>query len=326
MTRRLIIALTATALAALAACGAPQEGTAPAASASGSGFPITVTDAMGEVTIPAPPVRVAALDASYVDAALALEAEVVAYTDYPGERGRLPDYLGADATTYGANAQSVGDLAEPSLERIAASDPDLIVSAKVRHEQLHSQLSAIAPTVFSETTGPTWKENIRLLGRALGRPELADRKIAEYEERARRVGDAVRAQLGRNPTISVVRFAGEPTVRLYSPTSFSGTVLTDAGFTLNATASAVEPGDIAADLSPERILDADADHIFVTTWADDQGTAAAQQAAVQANPLWGRLTGEIRHVEDLTWMAAVGLQGAHVILDDVAEAFGVPAD
>lgn len=319
--RQLIIAVAATVVVGVAGCASAAD--APTAAAPGTA--ITVTDAMGEVTIPAPPVRVAALDASYVDAALALEAEVVAYTDYPGVPGRLPDYLGADAAAYGRNAQSVGDLENPSLERIAALDPDLIVSAKVRHEQLHGQLSAIAPTVFSQTTGPTWKENIRLLGRALGRPELADRKIAEYEGRAKRVGDAVRAQLGRNPTVSVVRFAGEPTVRLYSPTSFSGTVLTDAGFALNATATAVEPGDISADVSPERILDLDADRIFVTTWPDDQGASAAQQAAIEANPLWGRLGGDIRHVEDLTWMAAVGLQGAHVILDDVATAFGVPA-
>ena len=214
--KRLIAGLaTGMALAVLSACGAPAD--TPAAPAEG-GFPITITDAMGQVTVPKQPVRVAALDASYVDAAIALETPVIAYTAYRGIADELPSYLGPDAQKYGAEAQSVGTLADPNLEKLATLAPDLIVSAKVRHEGAHPRLTSIAPTVFSETTGPTWKENIRLLGRAVGKTALAEQKIGAYEDRARRIGDAVRAKLGHNPTISVVRFAGEPTVRLYSAT------------------------------------------------------------------------------------------------------------
>ncbi|WP_232664258.1 ABC transporter substrate-binding protein [Pseudonocardia sp. TRM90224] len=324
MARRVITALAAgLVLAGLAGCGTAPEAAAPAAA---DGFPITISDAMGQVTIPTKPVRVAALDASYVDAAIALEAQVVAFTAYRGISDKLPDYLGPDAQTYGKDARSVGELSNPSLEAIAQADPDLIVSAKVRHEQQHAQLQGIAPTVFSATTGPTWKENIRLLGRALGRPEMADAKIAAYEQRARRIGDAVRAKLGRNPTISVVRFAGEPTVRLYSPTSFSGTVLTDAGFALNPTATGVEAGKISANLSPEQIGALDADNIFVATWNDEKGESAKQAEQFRSNPLWGTLKGKLQTVQDLTWMTAVGLQGAHVILDDIATTYDVPKE
>jgi iron complex transport system substrate-binding protein len=324
MTRRVIAALMATvALLAAAACGSSTS--APAASGSG-GFPITLTDAMGQVTIAKQPVRVAALDASFVDAAIALEAPIVAYTAYRGITGTLPTYLGPDAQKYGKDAQPVGELANPSLEKIAALQPDLIVSAKVRHENVYPQLKGIAPTVFSETTGPTWKDNIRLLGTALGRPEMAEQKIKAYEQRAHRIGDAVRAKLGRNPSVSIVRFAGEPTVRLYSATSYSGIVIADTGFTLNPTATAVQPGKISADLSQERISDLDADYLFVATWRDEKGDSAKQQTTFQANPLWGKLTGKIQNVDDLTWMTAVGLQGANVILDDIAATFGVAKD
>lgn len=324
MTRRAITALImAAALLAPSACGTPQSAPAPGGS---GGFPITVTDAMGQVTIPKQPVRVAALDASYVDAAIALEAPVVAYTAYRGISGTLPAYLGPDAQKYGKDAQPVGELANPSLEKIAALQPDLIVSAKVRHENVYPQLKGIAPTVFSDSTGPTWKDNIRLLGKALGRPEMADRKLAAYEQRAWRIGDAVRAKLGRTPSVSIVRFAGEQTVRLYSATSYSGTVIGDLGFTFNPTAAAVEPGKISANLSPERISDLDADYLFVATWQDEKGDSAKQQATFQANPLWGTLKGKIGNVDDLTWMTAVGLQGAHVILDDIATTFDVPKD
>ncbi|MFC4949869.1 ABC transporter substrate-binding protein [Pseudonocardia sp. GCM10023141] len=323
MARSAIRALAVgAALLGLAACGTPANTPAPAAAGA---FPIMLADAMGQVTIPKPPVRIAALDASYVDAAIALEAQVVAYTDYRGITGKLPSYLGADAETYGRDAQSVGDITSPSLEKIAALHPDLIVSAKVRHEQAYPQLKGIAPTVFSATTGPTWKDNIRLLGTALGRPALADQKIRAYEERARRVGDAVRAKLGHNPVISVVRFTDEATVRLYSATSFSGSVISDAGFAINPTARAVEPGKISANLSPERITDLDAEYLFVATWGDEKGASKAQQSTFETNPLWSRLTGKIQNVDDLTWMTAVGLQGAGVILDDIATTFGVAA-
>ncbi|MGI5125473.1 ABC transporter substrate-binding protein [Pseudonocardia sp. CA-107938] len=317
------VAVAAALTAALAACGAAPSGAGQPAAA---GFPVTLTDVYGQVTVPKQPVRVAALDQSYVDATIALETPVVAFTSYRGVGDELPAYLGADVAKYAAGAKSVGTLSAPNLEMIAAAQPDLIVSAKVRHGDQHERLVGIAPTVFSESTGPTWKENIRLLGKALGKSALADQKIAAYEQRAKRIGDAVRAKLGRNPTVSLVRFAGEPTVRLYSKTSFPGTVLTDAGFALNATASAVPAGKISADVSQENLLQLDADHLFLSTARDENGASAAQKAASAANPLWNRLTGEKTDVQDLTWLTAVGLQGAGAILDDVAKTFGVAAD
>ena len=278
---------------------------------------------MGAVTIPAAPRRVAALDESYVDAAIALDTNVVAYTDYRGVHGGLPAYLGTDARRYAADAVDLGPLTSPDLEKLVASRPDLIVSAKVRHAQIYGQLTRIAPTVFSATTGPTWQANIRLLAAALGKTTLAERKLADYHARARRIGDEIRAKLGRNPTVSIVRFAGEQTVRLYSQNSFSGSVITDTGLTLSAASRTSDPTSIDNDISAERILDLDADHIFVSVYDDPQGTARRVERQFAGNPLWDRLSGARTTVDDLTWMTAVGLQGANRILDDLARTFGV---
>jgi len=278
---------------------------------------------MGTVAIPAAPQRVAALDESYVDAAIALDTNVVAYTDYRGVHGGLPAYLGPDARRYAASAVDLGPLTSPDLEKLVASRPDLIVSAKVRHAQIYGQLTRIAPTVFSVTTGPTWQANIRLLATALGKTTLAERKLADYHARARRIGDEIRAKLGHNPTVSTVRFAGEQTVRLYSQNSFSGSVITDTGLALSAASRTSDPTSIDNDISAERILDLDADHIFVSVYDDPQGTARRVQQQFAANPLWDRLSGARTTVDDLTWMTAVGLQGANRILDDLARTFGV---
>jgi iron complex transport system substrate-binding protein len=300
--------------ALLTACGSPS----PAEPAEA---PFRVaTHAMGETAIPAQPKRVVALDQSFVDAVLTLETPLVGYTTYRAIEGGLPGYLGPLATTYGTDAVAVGRLEEPSLEQIAALKPDLILSAKVRHEALYGQLSRIAPTVFSETTGPTWKENLRLTARALGKEDLAEAKIGEYEQRAAGIGREIAAASGGAlPSVSIVRFAGEDTVRLYSEKSYSGIVLHDVGFPRPATQSTTDK--IAVDVSQERILDLDADRIFVATWPD--ATTDGPKAQFTRNPLWSRLTGAQHDVDDLTWMSAVGLQGAHTVLDDVARAFSV---
>jgi iron complex transport system substrate-binding protein len=301
-------------LTLVTACGVTPD-TAPARAA----FRV-VTHAMSETAIPAQPKRVVALDQSFVDAVLTLETPLVGYTTYRAIEGGLPTYLGPLAATYGTEAVSVGELEKPSLEQIASLKPDLILSAKVRHEAQYAQLSQIAPTVFSETTGPTWKENLRLAGQALGREELAEAKINEYEQRAAAIGREIAAKSGGTlPTVSIVRFAGEDTVRLYSEKSYAGIVLRDVGFPRPATQPTTDK--IAVDVSQERILDLDADQIFVATWADP--TATGPKAQFTSNPLWSRLTGAQHVVDDLTWMSAVGLQGAHTVLDDVAKAFSV---
>src|SRR5690606_18380625 len=121
-----------------------------------------------------------ALDQSFVDAVLTLETPVVGYTTYRAIEEGLPGYLQPLVAEHGSEAVSVGTLQDPSLEQIAALQPDLIVSAKVRHEDLYDELSRIAPTVFSETTGAIWKDNLRLVGQALGEEQLAEDRIAEY--------------------------------------------------------------------------------------------------------------------------------------------------
>ncbi len=280
-------------------------------------FPRTVSHAMGQTQIPAEPTRIAALDQTFVDAAFALDTPIVGFTQLEAGNPELPEYLGQDRQTLGGTAQSVGTLDQPNLEKIAVLQPDLIASAKVRHEEIYNQLSAIAPTVFSETTGPTWKDNIRLLARAIGKEDLAEQRISAYEQRAQRIGDAIRAKEGRNPTISVIRFLPEET-RLYQRKSFSGVVLEDTGLA-RPPSQAVDA--FAVEISAERILDANADHIFLTV--SEGGDAAQTRDRFVANPLWGQLTGEIHEVSDEVWGTAVGLQGAQAMLDDLAATFQV---
>ncbi|MGW0518018.1 ABC transporter substrate-binding protein [Crossiella sp. NPDC003009] len=324
MTRpRTLAVLAATALL-VGACGGggtPQtSSTAPGGSAAG--FPRTIEHAMGKTTIEKQPAKVAALDSSYVDAVFALETQLAAYTQFSATGDKFPDYLAAEAEKYAKNAKPVGQLEQASTEQVLVADPDLILSAKVRHENLYAALSARKPTVFSAETGKTWKDNIRLAGKALGKEQLAETKIKAYEDRAAKVGAAIRAKAGKTPTVSVVRFVNGPT-RAYSMNSFIGIVLKDAGLGRPADQSDPNAAQIFVELSPENILRADADQVFVTAYADPKGDSVKAKERFKANPLWAQLKGQVHDVSDTTWISSVSLQGAHVVLDDLAKAFGV---
>jgi iron complex transport system substrate-binding protein len=314
---RTVLPAVASALAlSLSACGSSGDAAEPAPDDSS----VKIEHAMGSTTIEGRPERIVALDSSYADATLLLEKELVGITTYRSYSTDLPDYLGDARAEYAADVESVGELEAPSLEKIAALKPDLIVSAKVRHEALYDQLSKIAPTIMSETTGATFKENIELLADAVGEEDLATEKISAYEEAAGAVGAAINEEAG-NPTISVTRFLDGPT-RLYLKDTYSGIVLDDAGL---ARPKAQDTTGFALEISEENIKEADADKIFVATYADEAGVADKTKAAFEANPLWEPLAPKVTEVSDETWMTAVSIQGGYYILSDLAEEFGVEA-
>lgn len=318
------VAALATVSAVLTGCG-QQSGATPAPSngAALGGFPRTVPHAMGTARIERPPRRVLAMDQAFVDAAVALETPIVGYTTFTAKDPGLLPYLGAAGKTYGKGAVSVGLLTDPKAEKIAQVRPDLILSSKVRHEAGYRQLAKLGvPVVFSANVGVTWKQDLRLTARALGKERLAEQRIKAYEQRAKKIGDAVRLKSGKNPTVSVVRFAGEPTTRLYTQNSFIGGILFgDIG--LARPKGQPTSKDIAVDVSQERIGDFDADHIFIAAYDDGTGGTATIQRKFQQNPLWSTLRGQQHNVADNAWLTSVGIVGANVVLDDVARTFGV---
>jgi iron complex transport system substrate-binding protein len=266
--------------------------------------PHVVEHAMGETEVPAAPARIVVLDSSFLDASIALGIPPIGATEGSASDG-LPAYLG-DVVD---GVELVGLTNEPNLEQIAALQPDLILAAKVRHEALYEQLSAIAPTVFSESSGTNWYEQVRLTGEALNRADQAAELIAEFETRAAAVGEAIGAT---GKTATIVRFLPDQT-RLYGPPTFSGSVLTAVGFDLGA--KDYDPSYGMALISAEQIDLVDSDVIFATTYGGEGSTRG------QFESLWNNLpavaAGQQFDIEDSTWMTGIGVIGANAILDDL---------
>lgn len=312
------LAVTAALAAALplAACGTsstePSSASSPAMSSSAGAdgaFPRTVEHAVGTTEIPARPERVIVLDTGELDSVLSLGVTPIGAVTTAVSSAFL-SYLAEGA----ADVERVGTIGEPNLEVIAALRPDLILSNKVRHAELYDELSAIAPTVFAERVGAVWKDNLRLAAEALGRDDEAESALAEYERQAAALGE----RLGEpRPTVSPLRFV-QGTVRAYTPQSFLGTVLADAGLPQPA----LPPGQVPtfAALSPEELTLADADVVLYSSYGD---AGESGQEAVVGGPLWPRLgavrDGRAHPVEDDVFFTGIGLTAARLILDDLGD-------
>lgn len=273
-------------------------------------FPRTIIHAMGETSIDAKPVRVVVLDSGELDSVIRIGLKPVGALEY--DPTLLPDYLVEGLT----EATTVGTLAEPDLEAIAALQPDLILSSKLRHEALYENLSTIAPTVFGERTGVVWKQNFALHAQALGREVEADAAVREYENRVRDLN----AKLpDPRPTVSIVRVL-EDHLRYYQRANYSGTILTDLGLPRPESQNV---DDFALlDQSLETIgQSADADFIFVSPYLGEQDDFAQEMLD---SPLWSSLNavqeGNIMVVVDDVWMAGIGYRAAQTILDDIESA------
>ncbi|MEV6673897.1 iron-siderophore ABC transporter substrate-binding protein [Streptomyces sp. NPDC051162] len=329
------VALSITAALSLAACGSSGDGKDTAGKDGGNGskavaeggkdfgkageqtkkmgtdaapgrFPRTVTHALGTTEIKERPKRVVVLDVGELDNVVSLGLQPVGWAPTEGSQG-IPDYLKKDA----GEPKSVGTINNLNLEAINDLHPDLILGSKLRAEKSYKNLSKIAPTVFSVRPGFTWKENYLLNAAALDRTAEAKKNLDAYEAKAKKLGEDVG---GKKPTITMLRYMPQFT-RLYAGQSFIGTVLKDAGLPRPEN----QQGDeLAKQISPENIDQADADWIFTGVYGDPDKT---KRDSAQDNPLWKNLKavqdGHAKDVKDETWYLGLGVTAANSVLDDL---------
>lgn len=269
-----------------------------------------ITHAMGSTAVPLKPQRVVVLDTDKIDTAATLGVKLVGAAR-TSEVDAFPSYVGNLG-----DVKPVGLLAEPDLEAIAALKPDLILGSKFRQEKFYDELSAIAPTVFTEKVGVTWKENFLLDGKALGQEQKARDSLAAYEKRAKDLGASIPNAAAVK--VSIVRFMPAE-IRVYGPEGFSGIVVKDVGLGRPERQLLANKDDKRFDkVSPERIAEVDGDVIFVCAYG---AKAEDQRTTVTAGNLWKELSavkaGKVYPVTDETWMTGIGVTAASRILDDL---------
>nr|WP_295975201.1 iron-siderophore ABC transporter substrate-binding protein [uncultured Bacillus sp.] len=318
--KMLMTLLSAMAIFLLAACGGTEEKSAGKQEQKKTEEKsYTVEHAMGSTTIKGTPKRVVVLTNEGTEALLALGVKPV---------GAVQSWLGNPWYDHIKDdmkgVEVVGIESEVNVEKIAALKPDLIIGNKLRQEAVYKQLSAIAPTVFSETLRGDWKENFTLYAKALNLEEKGNKVLAAYDKK---VAD-VKAKLGDkvNQTVSVVRFMAG-TSRIYYTDSFSGVIFDQLGFKRAPQQEALftpenKLGKLAIEVGKEVIPKMDADYLFYFTFAPNGDKEALNTAKEWTNDsLWKNLkavkSGHAYEVSDATWNTAGGVLAANLMLDDL---------
>ncbi|MEY9872316.1 iron complex transport system substrate-binding protein [Streptacidiphilus sp. MAP12-33] len=295
--------------------GSPGSSGTPSATPSPTR---TVQAATGKVQVPASPSRVVVLGTAELDSALTLGVTPVGAARAALDSG-LSDYFPAAWLTPVAQ---VGVVGAPDLAAIERLEPDLILSSRSTDGSRYAQLSAIAPTVLTETTGASWKEDFQLHAQALNTQSVADAITASYQDHVREVTAALGGSgTTRKQQISLVRFVQGEDPRVIAAKSFLGVLLAD----VQLGRPSAQNGNTAEVVIPaeSKLGEADGSTIFYATYGDP---AKAHTNEVLTSPEWKDLGAvKARHayaVDDQLWFQGVGYFGADLILGQLRRYLG----
>lgn len=223
--------------------------------------------------------------------------------------------------------EDVGGATAPSIEKILALKPDLILAEDYVAAD-YNALSNIAPTVLLpfEHSGE-WKNvfmhHADALGKTAEAEQVMDAYYARLEEFKQQIGDRA-----AKTEVSIARVY--PThVSLYLKDSFCGTIVADAGLSrppaqdlIVSEAEALLGNPIQYTISREKLQDADGDVIFLWTYGSEDEIAQQTQAEkekLKADPLWSTLNAVQREqvYEVPGYWIGNGPIAANAVIDDL---------
>lgn len=214
----------------------------------------------------------------------------------------------------------LGSYFEPSIERLVALKPDLIIGSSLT-DSAYPLLSQLAPTLMISAVN--WKTYLSQLAQATGREQKAAELLAAYEARVA----AMKPRIPNQP-VSVVRITSwDFQVNLDAPDSYGPfSVLRDVGVrrtdyeTAQGTTTLKRPDWEELDNLQGDVL------LYIVGGANNSDTNGRHEE-VLSNPLWRMLpavkAGRVHRVDAATWMEFSGIASANRVLDDV-ERFVIP--
>ncbi|NKN37364.1 iron-siderophore ABC transporter substrate-binding protein [Agrobacterium sp. a22-2] len=263
--------------------------------------------------IPAEPKRIVTLDPLItLGMLIELKAPVVA-TPYMA--------ITEDEVLNVVKAQKMVDLGnpkEPSLERVAALKPDLIIGSAEAHSTIYEQATKIAPTVLFKHMD--WKRYLERLSQVTGREGVANASLEAYDARIAAIRERMK---DRKLTVSTVRFAPDRfVVFVDGPDAYAPfAVLHEAGVKRTAYET-VTDGTIVKRPDWEELANLDGDVLlYVSASGFESGPDDALEKQVTENPLWQLLpavqAGRAHRVDRGPWQGFHGISSANRILDDI---------
>ena len=272
---------------------------------------------LGEVCVPVEPQRIIALDVqSILDSLLTLDIKPVGTTvDNLGdvETWSGYEYFPAVLPELVEGIESVGAEITPSLEKILALGPDLILLPDFA-EQNYAQLSKIAPTVLIDiyNVKASMKDTFRYIAELLGEEEKAEEVLKQYQERV----EEFQSQLGNQLSGLEVSVIGQDGDNFYIPPVHAAhiQVFKDIGIPIKPVFLEQEEWTTA---NLEVIDRYDADILFIVEDIGGSTDFISEHPLILA--LEAVRNGRAYIVDRRVWVGFYGPIGMNLFLDDLSK-------
>jgi iron complex transport system substrate-binding protein len=222
----------------------------------------------GETVLSNPAERIVSLGYNVHDALLALDVVPVGIRQWFGNQ---PYGVWPWAQSHLGDAKPQLISGEVSMEVVASLQPDLIVAvgAGISKDE-YDVLSQIAPVLMQPKDRPaygtTWDELTRMVGKAVGKTDLAEQRIAEVDAKFQTVR-AAHPEWSGMTAVCAYNFGGETGAFIGSDTR--ATFLAELGFKpTQKIQSLSETQGFYARLSPEDLSPLDADLLIWVSTTD----------------------------------------------------------
>ncbi|SFE26014.1 iron complex transport system substrate-binding protein [Lentibacillus persicus] len=233
----------------LAACGNDESGNESVDNdgEEAAGRTVTIEDAAGEKTIEGTPEKIVALEWYNAEQLLSLGIQPAGVPNIEG----FNSWMNIEEEL-GDSVEDVGTRQEPNLEAISRIEPDLIIAAEFRHEQIIDRLNDIAPVVMfspysQEGSADLYEElmnEYKTIAKVTDKEEEAEQSINEleefYAEQKQRLADA---GLDGTKYLATMAFSSQnsPVMRLYTDTSYPAAIMEELGLENAYQTDEVEP-------------------------------------------------------------------------------------
>jgi|TARA_R110001583_G_scaffold186667_1_gene347491 iron complex transport system substrate-binding protein len=179
---------------------------------------------MGSVTFDTPPTRIAVTNWSLTETVIALGLNPVAIADPQDYREWVvkPDLP--------ARFVDIGQRQSPNMEALRKARPDLILISK-ELAMAYDALSDIAPTMVISTYNnnqpalESIRKTTREIAAVTGREHRAGEILQQLDDTLAHDGDRIRAVLGPEQRIAVIRINSDAQINVFGPPSLPNTVL-----------------------------------------------------------------------------------------------------
>lgn len=271
---------------------------------------ISVTHLAGTTELNSTPKRIVVLEFGFMDALAKLGVKPVGIT---ADGDAANDVLPHLKKYYGSDVPTVGNRHAPSLEKILALKPDLIIADENDHKAIYAQLNRIAPTLLFRSYRGTYQDQLdqfSIISKIVGKEAAGATALADHG----RLFGKVKATSSSKAGKIVVGVLTPTGFYVHSDKSYIGSLLEAAGRNNPAT---MKDGQTQYLLSLEGLTSLNPDTLIVLYNTEDQSAFDRFKKEPLVQALTAARQNRLYTFNRDRWAKGRGIIGLEGILSDM---------